>query len=150
MTSILSSPCISTPWVKYTPASIIGFGTPIGVEFFSRRLGGDLLVRAQFAAGTSTATEARIELGFNGISGNVLATDLTTRMNTGVNLVGIGVLNTNTASIVSVLAELNTGYLTFGLQNATNAGSTKLNGNQIVTGGQGILFTATVPIKTWN
>jgi len=50
-----------TNWTAYTPATE-GLGTIAAVDFFWRRIGGDLEVRGQLTTGTTTATPGKIGL----------------------------------------------------------------------------------------
>lgn len=59
-----------TDWVAYTPV-LVSFGTATGISCFSRRNGGNLEATGVFTAGTVTATQSQIAVGFNGVSGNV-------------------------------------------------------------------------------
>lgn len=135
-----------TSWVAYTP-TFTGFGTASSVSFFSRRVGDTLEVRGLFAAGASTAVEARVTLGFNGTNGGV--TSDSGKLGSGVNYAGTALLNVASPATVGVLIEPSVGYMTFGIQSATLAGLTKVTGSGFISGGQGIAFTASIPISGW-
>ena len=48
-------------WTSYTP-TLVGFGSPTGIDFKQRRVGGDLEVIGSFVNGTPTAVTAKISL----------------------------------------------------------------------------------------
>lgn len=135
---------IITPWVAYTP-TFTGFGTPSGIFFESRRVGDTLEVRGKFTAGTSTATEARITLGFNGTNANVTSDSVKVPS---IQCAGLGVVGVATDSLYTILIESAVGYFTFGIQDVSAAGLTKLNGNSFLSGNT-ISFSASVPISGW-
>lgn len=135
----------STPFVAYTP-TFTGFGTVSSVSVFSRRVGDTLEVYGKFTAGTATATEARITLGFNGTNANVTS-DAT--KNASVRLCGTWISSVSGAYVGTMLIEPSVGYLTLGLQNATFAGTSKGNGSDITASGRVMTFTAAVPISGW-
>lgn len=134
-----------TPWVSYTP-TFTGFGTVSGVSIWSRRVGDTLHVRGRFTGGTSTATEARVTLGFNGVDGGI-SSDATKVPS--LQFAGTGAIGANTGAQHTVLIESNVGYLTFGLQGSSNAGLTKHLGNAFLSSGVTLSFTAEVPISGW-
>lgn len=142
-----NKPAIITPWTAYTP-TFTGFGTPSNVAFFSRRVGDTLQIRGKFTAGTVTATEGRITMGFNGTNNNV--TSDATKVPS-IQICGLGTYDTATGSawIPVILIESNVGYLTFGAQSTSNGGLTKQNGNIIVGTGWVFSFTAEIPISGW-
>jgi len=136
---------VLTPWVAYTP-TFTGFGTAASVSFFSRRVGDTLYIRGKFTTGTPTATEARITLGFNGTNANVNsdATKVPSIM-----IAGFAIRQTAAAGVWTALIESNVGYLTFGAQNAANAGLTKQLGNALMGVGEVFAFNAEIPISGW-
>lgn len=144
--SLAFGPAMSD-WVAYTP-TFTGFGTPTSVVFLSRRVGSNLEITGNFTGGTPTATEARITIGYNGVSANVTA-DSTNVPGT-IQIAGI-VANTATGAITPyALMEPGKTYLTFGYQDGTHAALTKLNGNAFLGAGNGIGFQAIVPIAGWS
>lgn len=134
-----------TDWVAYTP-TFVGFGTPSDVQIWSRRVGDTLEVRGRFVSGTSTAVEARINLGFNGTDGNVSSS--ATKI-TDIQLTGYLTGDLGSASDFLMLIESNVGYMTIGVQNATNSGLLKRNGNILMSSGDDASFFAAIPIDTW-
>lgn len=64
-----------TDWVAYTPVFSASMGTVTGINFWSRAVGTNLEIRGQFVtpSGGQSGSEAQITLGFNGTSGNVVA-----------------------------------------------------------------------------
>lgn len=136
-----------TPWVAYTPV-FTGFGTPTDVDFYSRRVGDTLEVHGKFTVGTSTAVQARIELGFNGTSGNV---DVEADKLPDVVIVGTCSLSVVGQSGMYVLAQGNLGdigYCTFSLQNGSYASNFPFNGNAL-SAGTVITCNFKVPIAGW-
>jgi hypothetical protein len=137
---------VVSPWVAYTP-TFTGFGTASSVSVFSRRNGDTLEIRGKFTSGTPTATEARIELGFNGTSGSL--TSDSAKLPTGTSLAGYGNRSGAVASQYNYLIEPSVGYLTIGLQDGSNSGQTKQNADQIAANGVSLSFFASVPIDGW-
>lgn len=134
---------VVTDWVPYTPTTQ-GFGTITGVNFWSRRVGSNLEIMGQFTAGTPTAVEARIGLGFNGVANNVTTL-------TGMPASPCGIyLTSNVGFSVHALAEAGLTYITMTYNSSTQAGLTKQNGNAMVTGSQVVTVRASVPIQGWQ
>ena len=133
-------------WVQYTP-TFTGFGTAASINIWSRRVGGDLEVRGTFTAGTTTSTEARISLGYNGVDGAV--TSSSTVISAAIQLTGTLIQGTNTASSFYMLIEQSKTYMTMSVQNGTNNAFTKTNGNTFTTGSL-MSFNATIPISGWS
>lgn len=126
----------------YTP-TFTGFGTPTNIEFYWSRVGGHMVIKGKFTSGTSTATEARISLPSNYVSAD------TTLIPT-IRSVGKGVYDVPGAFEPSVLIEPSVSYMTFGIQDVSNAGLSKLNGSGTVTSGATLSFFAEIPIQGWN
>lgn len=135
-----------TDWVAYTP-TFSGFGTPTGVAFYSRRVGGNLEVRGRFTPSATSAVTAAVSLGFNGASGNV--TIDSTKITSG-DVVGTAVhASSNTTTFGwQVLATTGT-TLNFGQQtssvNATSVAVASTSFGTLLTE----LF-ASVPIVGWS
>lgn len=136
---------IITSWVAYTP-TFTSLGTVSVSSVRSRRVGGSLEVMGKFTPGTPISTEARITLGFNGTSGGV--TSLST-LPSSTTLVGYMIRGGATSSQQTVLIEPSVGYLTLGLQDGSNGGLSKQNGNQVALSGTELSFFASVPIQGW-
>ncbi len=134
-----------TDWVAYTPV-FTGFGTAASVQVWSRRVGDTLYIRGRFAAGTPTATEARMTLGYNGTNSNVTSSNTVI---TSIQYAGIVIYNAATTAMSVTLIEANVGYITFGKQNVGDAGLTKKNGDDFITVGLVASFTAEVPIASF-
>lgn len=134
-----------TDWIAYTP-TFTGFGTVTGVSIWSKRIGDTLYIRGRFACGTTTATEARMTLGFNGTNANV--TSDATKV---ANIQSAGHMARSSASAVSwgTLIESNVGYITFGFDSAGAAGLTKQNGDQLCTSGVVLSLLSEIPISGW-
>ena len=140
----LTSGAFITQPVAYTP-TFTGFGTVSNVNFTSWREGAFLLVSGKFTSGTSTSTEARVTLGYNGVNGGVTAASTVGSPQ----LVGYPTRSATAAVTFTVLAEPSVGYVTFGIQDGTRAGLTKQNGDQIVGNGVAFSFFAKVQIEGW-
>jgi len=138
-------PGVVTPWVPYVP-TFTGFGTPTGVAFFSRRVGGCLQIRGRFVTGTPTAVEGRITFGFDGVNGGIVAdpAQLPAQENAGNVLVSF-----SGANAFYALCEPSLGYLTFSAQSGSFAGLTKQNATLFGTGSV-LVVTAEVPIQGWS
>lgn len=135
-----------TSWVAYTP-SFTGFGTVANVEFFSRRVGDTLHIRGKFDAGTSTAVEARIELGHAGTAGGVSADSAKVPS---ITVAGNFLFGFDADIVGYTLIESASGYLTVGFQNASRTPLVKSLGNGISGSGQTLALTAEVPISGWS
>jgi Phage Tail Collar Domain len=139
---------VITPWVTYTP-TVTGLGTIASMVMQSRQVGDTLQIQGQIQAGTVTATQMQVTLGYNGVNGNVSA-DLTKV--TGI--CGFGQSNSpSTTNFGSIYVLCNSaGYLTFNTSTSTNAyNGTGLNGNAVITANSSFLsFTATIPIVGWG
>jgi hypothetical protein len=136
---------VITPWVSYTP-TFTGFGTATNVQIYSRRVGDTLEIRGRFQSGTSTATEARMTLGFNGANSNI--TSSTTKISS-IQCAGMGVVSITNAAQYACLIESNVGYITFSNQASGAAGLTKKNGNTFLASGTAFSFTASIPVDSW-
>lgn len=134
-----------TPWVTYTP-TFTGFGTCTNISVFSRRLGDTLQVFGRFTAGTSTATEGRLTLGYNGTSANVSA-DAT--IVPSIRFLGLAVVSYVGVNLITILAESGISYMTFGVINAGRAGTDKVNGSTLLASGDSLSFNVSVPVTTW-
>jgi len=134
---------IVTPWVAYTPVCT-GLGTPTGLNFRSRRNGGNLEVIGGGTSGTSTAVEGRITLGFNGTSGNVTSASWLPTL-TPVGLLGLSLAN---AAGYRAYIEPSVGYLTFGAE--AIGGLTKETGSGIFGTGRTFALQVSVPIDGWS
>lgn len=137
---------IITDWVAYTP-TFTGFGTVSNVQIWSRRVGDTLYIRGRFTGGTSTATEARMTLGYAGTNSNV--TSSSTKI-TNIQLAGFACFNA-AGNVANTLIESNVGYITFGSQNTGTVGGGlgKLNGNATLGSGTVLSIMAEIPIDTW-
>jgi hypothetical protein len=136
------APTIMGYWNPYTP-TFTGFGTVTNVQIWSRRVGESLEVRGRFQAGTTTATEARMTLGFNGVDGNVVSSNGSI---SSIQLCGHYATGAPAAANFAVLIEANVGYCTFSLQNAGRDGLTKADGNIAVAANTVMSLCFSVPI----
>lgn len=137
---------VITDWVAYTP-TFTGFGTVSNVQIWSRRVGDTLYIRGRFTGGTSTATEARMTLGYAGTNSNV--TSSSTKI-TNIQLAGFACFNA-AGNVANTLIESNIGYITFGSQNTGTVGGGlgKLNGNATLGSGTVLSIMAEIPVDTW-
>lgn len=135
---------IVTPFVAYTP-TFTGFGTATNISFVSRRNKDMLEIRGKWTAGTVTATEARITMGFNGTNANV--TSDATKV-TSIQLAGPMIWSFSAVFIPNMLIESSVNYLTIGAQASARNGLTKLNGNDLNTG-ESYSLIVQVPISGW-
>lgn len=129
-----------TDWQSYTP-TFTGFGTTSAVDFRYRRVGSDLEIRGQFTSGTSTAVEAQITLPSGLTSSSSIAT---------IEYGGGCSYSQTGANVFNTLIEPSKTYFTMGLQAASYAGSTKQNGNALLSSGQSVKCTVKVPISGWS
>jgi hypothetical protein len=108
---------------------------------------GDVLqIVGKFTAGTTTSTEARITIGYDGTSANV---NSSSTVITAIQICGTSVQSFTGATFISPLIESNVSYLTFGMQAAASSGLTKVNGSTLMSTGQTLSFLAEVPVTTW-
>jgi hypothetical protein len=123
-------------WVSYTP-STQGFGTPTSANYFWRRDGDSAQFMISFTSGTTTATEARINLP----SGIVFDSNLPAALS-------IGSIASNESANFNyqLIAEPSGTYFTFARMTTAGAWPTKMNGNGMLTTGSKISVT-TVPVK---
>ena len=140
-----ASAVVITDWVSYTP-TFAGFGTATSVSIWSRRVGDTLHIRGRFTAGTVDGSEARMNLGFNGVDG-VITSDATKVAS--LQIAGVLIRDTAGANSSYVLIESNVGYVTFGVQSSVAASMTKQTGTGTATSGQPVSVMAEVPISGW-
>lgn len=137
----------NTPFVPFTPV-FTGLGTVTGIVVQSRRDGDLLKMRGQFTGGTPTAVEARMTLGFNGVSGGITADAAKVPA---IMIAGYG--SRTAASTITfdwrVLIESGVNYVTFGHQLSTTSAINKQNGNAIMAAGDLFYFNAEIPITGW-
>ena len=143
----IGSASITTTPVAYTPV-FTGFGTVTAINFRSWRVGPMLHIQGTFTPGTTTGVEARVTLGFNGISGNV------TSASTYPTLQVVGKVNVAAAATTdfggrTILAEASRNYVMFGNETSTRNGVTKYDGNVLVLSGQVTSFFAEIQIEGW-
>lgn len=129
---------IITPWTSYTP-TFTGFGTVSGVDAYWRRVGDTCELDIRFVSGTSTATQARMSL----------PAGLTSVTGPNDHIAGYGFITVASAGVWTVIIEQTQTYVTFGVQNASNGGLTKANGNTLLSNGNVASFRASVRIAGW-
>ena len=135
----------TTAWVAYTP-TFTGFGTVSGVEIWSCRVGNTLLIRGRFTSGTSTSTEARMTLGYNGTNANVTSSNTVI---TSIQCAGVAAYSATGAQTNFLLIEANVGYITFGIQAAGNASLTKVTGSSLIASGQTLSIDCAVQVDSF-
>lgn len=138
-----------TDWsdAGYSTSDFTGFGTVTNIQIQTRREGPDLLIRGKFTSGTSTATEARLNLRFN----NGLVVSASSPSISSIQKAGTAIRSAVAATEVPyTLIEPSVGYLTFGVTLSTQSGLTKLNGNGFINSGQSLTIDARVPIQGWS
>ena len=139
-----------TDWQSYTP-TFTGFGTATNINFKSRRVGDSLQVIGYFQAGTCTAVQAQITLGYAGGNGNVT---VDTNKVASLAVIGSGASNTGAASSyfgnLTVLANGAVNYVNFGVQTSTLAALTATTATNIIANNSYISFYCEVPIAGWS
>lgn len=129
------------PWISYTP-TFQGFGTPTGIEAFYRINGGNIDVRIKFAAGTTTAVEARVGLpgGFTSATSTIIPT---------IQIAGNMSSNENSSALQFFPAiEPSAPYLVFTRRiSGATGGLTKINGDSTLTSGNTLSLFASVPVQ---
>jgi hypothetical protein len=143
---IYSQDSADTDWVScgLTTADFTGFGTVSSIEDQCQRQGSDLLVRLKFVAGTTTATEARVNLKLGGVA----LTSAGTSVIPSLQLAGDGARSVSTNN-PAPLIEPSVAYLTFGLEGAAVTKLSKAQGSSMVSSGQTISLFARIPINGW-
>ena len=138
-----SIPLITTP-VSWTP-TFTGFGTVSNVNARSWRIGAELFFEITFTSGVSTATEARVSLGFNGTDGNV-----TTASNYPT-LQHVSVISQTTGDlpVLRCLVEDSKTYLVFGVSGPGTSPLAKRNGDVVASNGWVLSFKGSVRIQGW-
>ena len=131
----------TTEWTSYTPSTSQGFGTLGTIDLRWKREGSDMLIQGTFVSGTSTATEARLELP----TGYTTKSDLPTRT-----VAGKGAYTGTGAVDQLVLIEPSRTYMNFGIAGAGTAGISAANGSQMVAAGQTYGLLARFPIEGWE
>lgn len=128
-----------TNWASWK-ATLQGFGTSPTQSCLWRRVGDSIEVMGVITAGTSpAASEAQITLP------NSYTIDSTKVPST--RICGPWCYNSAQVGSGAVLAKTGAvGYINLGLQNATYAGLTPRNGNDLMSAGTVVTFRATIPI----
>lgn len=141
----LSWSTIDTDWVAYTP-TFTGFGTASSVQVWSRRVGNSIEIRGRFTAGTSTATEARMTLGYAGTSANISSSNT---IISSLQYCGVAAVSYNGTNVFGVVVEANLTYVTFSVATTGRNLLTKMDGNVFLASGDTAAFAFAVPIDTW-
>jgi hypothetical protein len=132
---------IPSDWTAYTP-TFQGFGTVTGIEIYRKRENSHELLRGKFTAGTATAVEARMSFF------STLVAASTAKIPS-IQVAGFGTFDVVSPSTPVILVDAGNAYINFSLQSSSNAGLSKLNGNQFLGGGK-LSFTAQIPIQGWE
>ena len=131
----------STLWTAYTP-TMTAFGTPSAVSFEWRRIGDTLEIQGTFTSGTPTGVEARVSLPSGLLTGGSSIP--------GARVIGGGAKSTTEAASFLMITDTSQAYLNYGIQSSGRAGTTKAQGDQLVSA-SGILRTfARTPITGWD
>lgn len=137
-----------TDWVSYTPTTA-GLGTISASTIESRRVGDKLEIRGSFTTGTTAASTAQINLGYNGVSSNVVASS--TKLKSTVEVVGKCVRNIANTDQYFLTCQASQGYLTFGIKNATYSPTTLQNGSTLFGSTEAnVYIEASIPIEGWS
>lgn len=139
-------PVVTDP-VSWTP-TFTGWGTVTSINATSWRNGAFLEGVVTFTAGTATAVEAQMTLGFQGGNSNV------TTVSTLPTLAVVGKMKGGTGSTTffagaAITAEASKTYLTFSIENSTTSGLSKSLGNAF-TSTVAYSFTFKVQIAGWS
>lgn len=149
--SVYTSTNADTDWQScgLTASDFTGFGTPANVDLSCKRRGSHLDIRGTFQTGTTSATEARINLKFQGKSLAIKAA------HSRVQIFGGWWRNTNTGSVPKrgvAIGDANQTYLKFSLDDYTNGIDpfTAQNGSTIFGSAAFYGFDISVPIAEWQ
>lgn len=133
-------------WFTWTP-TFTGFGTVTGINARSKRIGEDLHFEITFTAGSTTATEARVSLGYEGVDGIVTsAADYPTLAVAG------DVLSSTNDRTYYALIEASKSYITFGMAGGPSSsvsGLNKQNANGIISAAAVVSIKGSVRIAGW-
>jgi hypothetical protein len=133
---------IPSVWVAYTP-TFTGFGTAASINCHWKRVGDSIKVKAFFASGTPTATEARMSLP-SGLTND------STKLGATI-MVGSVAATIDGASMTTVLAQSGAAHFCFGLQDeGVGNGQQAYNADFQFVSGERYSFIAECPISGWN
>lgn len=133
---------IPSTFISFVSSGSQGIGAST-ITARRRRVGGCLEFSGRVLTGTSTAAEARV---------NFIASGETITSDSGITTIeycGGAIWDTASASQFNVLIEPSVSYVTFSLQNGTNAGLTKQTGSSIFGNTKTFSFRAMIPIAGW-
>lgn len=134
----------ATNWTEYT-LGCTGFGTVDRVKARYRRHGPDILIRAQFRTGTTTATEARCSLP----SGLTSASEIGQVSGLSREVAG-RCLTEQTSGDAAVLIEPSKTYVTFGKVANGQVFTTKANGSTLVGNTKYVMFECRIPVSGYE
>jgi hypothetical protein len=131
----------NTEWVSYTPSSSQGLGTLANIDLRWRREGSEVLIRGQLDVGTTTASEARLQLPDGLVASSNMST-LEIVGQTGRDSVGDG--------DYKLFCEPGVNYITFGRGRGANVSFGKLTGAAVYASGDTAGIIARIPIEGWT
>lgn len=134
---------IPSGYQSWTP-TFTGFGTASNISAYSWREGRFLCFNVYFLPGTTTATEARVSLGFAGTDGNVTTVSTLPTLS----VCGSGGTNRTLPDVLQVLQEASKTYITFANANGATIGLAKSNGTSFAA--VGTSYFGKVAINGWN
>lgn len=151
---IYTSQNSNTGWSScgHTTSDFVGFGTVTTIQTQCRKDSGDLLMRGKITLGTTTATEARVNLKLAGTA----LTSASTSIIDSIQASGVFVNAESTANSHGgfVLIEPSTAYFTLGTSqsfgSATINPASKINGNILNTGTTLHFVNVRIPINGWE
>lgn len=147
--SVYTAQNADTGWTScgHTTSDFIGFGTVTNIETQCKRDNDDLLMKGKFTVGTTTATEARLNLKLNGVA----YTSAGTSKIPSLQLAGDLVVNASSTTYFrnSTLIEPSVAYITMGAQQSTTNAITKMNGSSFASSSV-LSFNARIPINGWD
>jgi hypothetical protein len=146
---IIPTGAVMTDWVSYTP-TLVGFGTPTAVSFFSRRVGGSLEVEGVFTAGTTTATQASLTIGYSGANSNVSTSTTAIAQNSIVGEVISGQSSTTYFGGYLYTGTLGNSTIFFGVQSSTQNALSPANGSTVAASTGAVTVRLSVPIQGWS
>lgn len=135
---------IPSEWKSFTPSIVASFGTISNVALFCRRVGDTIEIKGRFTTGTTASSEARLGFPLGITSAGIEKIDATLEY---AGYVSRGAVASSTHE---VYIEPAVTYFTFGLNNVSQAGLIKLNGNAMYGNFEDISLKASAAINGWN
>lgn len=137
---------VDTDWVScgLTTADFTGFGTVSSINDRCKKDGDDLVVDIRFTSGTTTATEARLNLKLQGTALTTVSTLPT------LSTAGVMTDTGNLAGSAYALKEASVSYMTFGISASSLPGLAKAQGTSVGASGRSFSINARFPINGWT